>query len=199
MILHNFFQLGIKEIFGPKANLSGIIADAQIKINNIVHQAKVEVNEKGTVAAGATGVIVIPLMGTSTPRFIADRPFLFFIYNRNSKNILFAGRFNNPKETYDEIFGGPTSFSSNTQNRKYAVPNKDAVALSLENQGNKQGTKSKPSYAAVAAQPIYFQQDTVTQPRESSNYQIFRSSPYNRNYDNYREPFSENGGAFVNQ
>lgn len=103
-IVPDLQRLGIEEIFGSKANLSGIISKGQIKINNFVHKAKVQVDEKGTVAAGATGVIVIPLMGSSMPRFVADRPFLFFIYHKKTANILFAGRLNQVKEAYDEIF-----------------------------------------------------------------------------------------------
>ncbi|KAF5296887.1 hypothetical protein FQR65_LT10153 [Abscondita terminalis] len=117
-IVPDLQRLGISEIFSPKANLSGIISRGQIKISNFVHKAKIEVNEKGTIAAGATGVIVIPLMGSSIPRFVADRPFLFFIYHGKTKNILFAGRLNEVRETYDDIF----SKNTNTQTRKPQPP-----------------------------------------------------------------------------
>ncbi|KAF5288380.1 hypothetical protein FQA39_LY15470 [Lamprigera yunnana] len=118
-IVPDLQRLGIEEIFSAKANLSGIISRGQIKINNIVHKAKIEVNEKGTVAAGATGVIVIPLMGSSIPRFVADRPFIFFIYQVRTKNILFAGRLNEVKEVYDDIFDtNPSSKTSIIQQQK---------------------------------------------------------------------------------
>jgi len=97
-------NLGVKEIFHQNANLSRIIERGQVKVNNIVHKAKIEVNEKGTIAAAATGVIVIPLMGTSMPRFVAERPFLFFIYHVKSNNILFEVRVNDVADYYEEVF-----------------------------------------------------------------------------------------------
>jgi len=91
--------LKIQEIFGSNANLTGIIAQENIKINNIVHKTKVEVNEQGTRAAAATAAIVIPLMGSTTQKIVADRPFIFFIYHRESRNIIFEGILTEPKET----------------------------------------------------------------------------------------------------
>lgn len=48
-------------------------------------------DEFGTVAAGASGVFIVPLMGTTAQTITADHPFLFFIYNQQTKNIIFEG------------------------------------------------------------------------------------------------------------
>lgn len=56
-------------------------------------------NEKGTEAAAATGAVVIPLMGSSMPRFVANRPFVFIIYHVESGNIIFEGQLVRPDET----------------------------------------------------------------------------------------------------
>ncbi|KAJ8923743.1 hypothetical protein NQ315_010324 [Exocentrus adspersus] len=75
-------QLRIREIFGPQANLSGIVENGNVLINSLVHKTRIEVDEQGTVAAAATGAIVIPLMGSTA--IIADRPFIFFIYHQKN-------------------------------------------------------------------------------------------------------------------
>lgn len=56
-----------------------------------MHKTKIEVDEFGTVSAAASGVVIVPLMGNTAQPVIADHPFLFFIYNQQSKNIIFEG------------------------------------------------------------------------------------------------------------
>ena len=59
--------------------------------------ASLEVNEEGAEAAAATALILVPL-SMSYPTVVAfDRPFLFFITNKKTGNVLFAGRVNNPE------------------------------------------------------------------------------------------------------
>lgn len=91
-----------------KANVSGIVQAGNAKISQMIHKTRIEVNEQGTTAAAATGAVVIPLMGSSSPRFFANRPFLFFIYHKGSNNIIFEGRVNQPSEAYDTIFTKPS-------------------------------------------------------------------------------------------
>lgn len=67
-------------------------------VTNLLHKARIEVNEQGTVAAAATGAVVIPLMGSMKPRFRADHPFMFFIRHIPTGTILFEGRVNKPEE-----------------------------------------------------------------------------------------------------
>ncbi|KAF2884872.1 hypothetical protein ILUMI_21291 [Ignelater luminosus] len=102
-------HVGITQVFSDNADLSGITQDEKLKVSQVVHKAKVEVNEKGTVASATTVANISPLIGGSKPRFIVDHPFLFFIYQVESNNILFEGRFNEPPDAYDEIFKKPTS------------------------------------------------------------------------------------------
>lgn len=92
------FQLKIKEIFSSSANLSGIVHDENVQISSMLHNARIQVNEKGTTAAAVTGAVVIPLMGSSMPRFIANRPFVFIIYHVQSNNIVFEGQLSEPQE-----------------------------------------------------------------------------------------------------
>lgn len=90
-------EVHVKKIFSPQAILSGIVADVGVRVSNFIHKTAIEVNEKGTVAAAASGAVVIPLMGNIKPSFRADHPFLFFIRHIPSGTILFEGRVSEPE------------------------------------------------------------------------------------------------------
>ncbi|KAK7060066.1 serine-type endopeptidase inhibitor activity protein [Halocaridina rubra] len=92
-------NLNISDIF--KGNLSAFAPDQSLSINKIIHQAFVEINEEGTEAAAVT--ISIPLSFESEPidlqfvRFHCTEPFVFFIHDNLSQNILFMGSVKNPQ------------------------------------------------------------------------------------------------------
>lgn len=52
----SYLQLGIKDLFSEKADLSDLVA-ANVKVTSFIHEAKIEVNENGTIAGAATGNI----------------------------------------------------------------------------------------------------------------------------------------------
>lgn len=69
-------------------------------IGKVIHQTFLQVDERGTEAAAATAVVVIRTtsIGPSEPQEIRlDRPFAFFIREKNSGAILFAGTMYEPK------------------------------------------------------------------------------------------------------
>ncbi|TET33063.1 MAG: serpin family protein [Planctomycetota bacterium] len=79
------------------ADFSGINGGIeQLYISDVVHKAWVKVNEEGTEAAAATGVII----GTTSmpPSFIVDHPFVFIIRHNASGTILFMGRVEDPTQ-----------------------------------------------------------------------------------------------------
>lgn len=124
----SYLQLKIREIFLPTANLS-IVEQQNVKISNIIHKTHIEVNEKGSVAAAATGAVVIPLMGSSMPRFVANRPFVFFIYHVKTGNILFEGQYSQPREILNTAtplqsrnFRQPITKNYNLRQRAYQQP-----------------------------------------------------------------------------
>jgi len=87
--------LGMVDAFGP-ADFSGMFEAQGPCISAVVHQAFVEVNEKGTEAAAATGVTFLT---SAFPSFRADHPFLFLIRDRTNGSILFLGRMVNPSQS----------------------------------------------------------------------------------------------------
>lgn len=67
-------------------------------ISEVVHKAFVSVDEEGTEAAAATGVISERVVsGRPEPKkVVVDRPFIFLIRDRATESILFVGRVENP-------------------------------------------------------------------------------------------------------
>ena len=90
--------MGMSDLFSEgAADLSGIDGRKNLHVSTILHRAVVEVNEKGTEAAGATVVIKMPRsMLYRRIEFRADHPFIFFVQDKVTKSILFLGRFAQP-------------------------------------------------------------------------------------------------------
>ena len=91
-------EMGMASAFNvPPADFSGMDGTKDLKIQDVIHQAFVEVNEEGTEAAAATAVIVgITSLPPPVPRFRADHPFVFIIQQKDTGNILFLGRVSDP-------------------------------------------------------------------------------------------------------
>jgi serpin B len=92
--------LGMKDAFNAAAaDFSGMDGKKDLFISAVVHKAFVDVNEEGTEAAAATGV-VMTLSAVMEPKppvvFRADHPFLFVIRHEASGAVLFMGRVSDP-------------------------------------------------------------------------------------------------------
>ena len=85
--------LGMVDAFDHRADLSRLSPVGGLRISSVKQKSWVEVNEEGTEAAAATAVTVVE---SAPPAVRADRPFLFFIRERLSGTILFAGKVASP-------------------------------------------------------------------------------------------------------
>jgi serpin B len=93
-------DLGMRLAFSEaQADFSGMIRAPRVHVSAVVHKAYVDVNEKGTEAAAATGVAVA-LSSAQAPRSVAivraDHPFFFLIRDNSTGSVLFMGRLTTP-------------------------------------------------------------------------------------------------------
>jgi serpin B len=89
----------MSDAFGMSADFSGMDGSRSLFISAVIHKAFVDVNEEGTEAAAATGVVMMTKsMPGTPPMFCADHPFIFLIRDNTTGSILFMGRIVNPME-----------------------------------------------------------------------------------------------------
>jgi serpin B len=83
-----------------RADFSGMVRAQRVSISTVQHKAYVDVTEKGTEAAAATGVGMRLTSAAPPPAppavFRADHPFFFVIRDHRTDSILFAGRLTDP-------------------------------------------------------------------------------------------------------
>lgn len=86
-------SMGVQDLFSHKADLSGIGGKKDLVVSAALHKAFVEVNEEGTEAAAATGIVKKKKKRCiiSTIPFVVDHSFMFFIKSHDPDVILFAG------------------------------------------------------------------------------------------------------------
>lgn len=91
-------SLGMQTAFDPaRADFTGMSSHERLFLSAVIHKAFVDVNEKGTEAAAATGAIGTKAsLPVNQPEFRADHPFLFLIRDNRSGGILFLGRLSDP-------------------------------------------------------------------------------------------------------
>ncbi len=94
-----FQKLGLFLPFSTAADFSEITGKADLMINDVIHQAFLSVDEKGTEAVAATAISIgMKSMPAASPFiFKADHPFMFMIIDRKTRSILFMGRCVNPE------------------------------------------------------------------------------------------------------
>ena len=90
--------LGMPTAFNPDAaDFSGITTEEQLYITAVIHQANIDVDEKGTTAAAATAVVMgRTAMPVDVVDLRVDRPFLFALRDVPTGAILFLGQVADP-------------------------------------------------------------------------------------------------------
>merc|ERR1711993_179256 len=87
-------NMGVKRIFDSSVNPLSELSHTGLHIGAAVHKVKIIVDEVGTEAAAATGMVAMMRLAPMPILITADHPFLFFI--RHNGQTLFAGRFTEP-------------------------------------------------------------------------------------------------------
>ncbi|XP_051277318.1 alpha-1-antitrypsin-like protein CM55-MS [Dicentrarchus labrax] len=89
-------EMGMTDMFGDRADLSGIAEGQKLAVSEVVHQATLDVDEAGATAAAATGIGITLLSFRHVPVMKFDRPFMVVIAVRDTENVLFMGKIINP-------------------------------------------------------------------------------------------------------
>lgn len=92
-------HLGMKRAFEGSAEF-GAMSDGALFISDVMHKTFVELNEEGTEAAAATGVVMVksaPIERPPARTFTANRPFFYIIADERYGIPLFMGCFTAPQ------------------------------------------------------------------------------------------------------
>jgi serpin B len=92
--------LGMADAFDPnRADFSGMTTQEPLYVSAVIHQANIDVDEKGTTASAATAVI---MDASSAPLdhvvLTVDRPFLFALRDVTTGAIVFLGEVTDPSD-----------------------------------------------------------------------------------------------------
>ncbi|WP_017614554.1 serpin family protein [Nocardiopsis salina] len=94
-LLEPLGDLGVRDAASDLARFDGI-SEAPLKVDAMLHQSVLRVDEKGAEGAAATAAVMV--MSAAVPtrpvRFTADRPFVFALRRRGA--LLFLGRVSDP-------------------------------------------------------------------------------------------------------
>jgi len=108
-------SLGLTTAFTEHdANFSGMMQEA-VFLSSAIHKSSVEVNEKGTEASVATAIIGMSKgVRIKMPVFKANHPFIYIIKENIGDQILFMGRFADPRIVETKL--SSPSLAANTVN-----------------------------------------------------------------------------------
>ena len=95
-MMEDLAEMGMPTAFTGAADFSGMTGSRDLFIDKVIHQAFIEVNEKGTEAAAATGVLMRLSAAALEETFNADHPFVFLIRDVDTGLIMFMGRVTDP-------------------------------------------------------------------------------------------------------
>ncbi len=86
-------KMGLQEAFSDQADFSLMSPMNELKIDKVIHKAKIEINEKGTKAAASTGVVMVRKSAMiHETEFKADHPFIYLIRDNSTGMLLFIGK-----------------------------------------------------------------------------------------------------------
>lgn len=89
------YQLGIRDAFlAHKADLRRI-SDVPMFVSRVIHKAEIDVDEDGTVASSISAADIENKLPAA--KIKANRPFAYFVYDKETNSIVFMGKYSIPK------------------------------------------------------------------------------------------------------
>lgn len=110
--------LGLRRIFQNIASLPGLSTGKDevknVVVKDVIQEAGIEINEEGGSVWAASALQLVNKFGTRDTIFNASHPFLFFIEDERSGNVLFVGKMEDPKsaekmDLFEQILSGQKS------------------------------------------------------------------------------------------
>ncbi len=89
--------LGIGQAFSPEADFAPL-SPRPLELSFVVHDAQMNVNEKGTEASAATGGGLTPTAMPAPPpvTIVFDHPFLFLVRDNATGTVIFEAQVSDP-------------------------------------------------------------------------------------------------------
>lgn len=122
MLNDALINAGLESAFTDKADFTGITKEQPLWLGQVMHKTWIELDEEKTEAAAATTTVMIKGL-PSYKVFKADHPFVFFIIDKNTKAILFIGRYVKPPDGEMIEKKNLTYNLEKRKNEKFAVGN----------------------------------------------------------------------------
>lgn len=96
-------ELGVRQAFEETASFPGLargqLLHERLRVSGVWQRSGMELNEAGSVAYAATEIFLVNKFGedaSSQVEVVANRPFLFFIQDEATRQLLFTGRISDP-------------------------------------------------------------------------------------------------------
>ncbi|XP_022131136.2 uncharacterized protein LOC111004416 [Pieris rapae] len=111
-------ELGVRQAFEDTASFPGLCRGQtpgnRMRVSKVLQRSGIVNNEIGSVAYSATEITLENKFGEDQPMatLIANKPFMFFIQDENTRQLLFTGRVSDPS-LFDGAFKLPSLFSAN--------------------------------------------------------------------------------------
>lgn len=86
-------QMGIRQAFGAGADFSALSSTPGLFVADVLHKAKIKVDEEGSEAAAVSDIMVGNSLTPQIREFHADRPFLYMITEISTGAIYFIGQY----------------------------------------------------------------------------------------------------------
>ena len=89
------YDMGIRDAFSMGSADFSEMTSSKVYVNDVLHKARIKVDEQGSEAAAATmvGMVMSAGSGFKTPEFHADHPFIYAITEVSTGAIFFIGQY----------------------------------------------------------------------------------------------------------
>lgn len=89
-------DMGLTHMFNSSSAKFPLLSDYELYVSSFIQKADIEVTEEGTVAAAVSELGFSFRSSILAEQFVANRPFLFMVVDRQTEVAVFSGAYSNP-------------------------------------------------------------------------------------------------------